>query len=417
MPGRVLAYVMAGGEGNRLQPLTQHRAKPAVPFGGSYRIIDFVLSNLVHSGINSIYILTQYKAQPLIDHVYRGWTQRVSGRDQFITVVPAQMQLGTEWYRGTADSVYQNLNLVDQYNPDVVLIFGADHIYKMNIAQMVRFHRDSGAKATVACLPVPREEASQFGIIDVDARGKVLSLIEKPDKPPGMPGNPGKSLASMGNYAFDPNLLREVLQEIGGNSEGQHDFGHNVLPGLADSGVVWAYDFSQNRIPGTAAGEEEAYWRDVGTLEAYYDANMDLKNVQPCLNLFNWKWPILTVNYNDPPTKFVFDDNGRRGELIQSTVAAGCIIAGGRAKDSILGRNVVLDAGSEVRESILMDNVHIGAGARIRRAIIDKNAYIPPGQWLGYDLAADRQRYHVTDSGLVVIPKAPETPETRERDV
>jgi glucose-1-phosphate adenylyltransferase len=416
-PIRVLAFVMAGGQGNRLQPLTCYRAKPAVPFGGSYRIIDFVLSNLLHSRITSIYILTQYKAQPIIDHVNRGWTPRVSGQHNFIQVVPAQMQIGESWYRGTADSVYQNLNLIHQFSPDVVLIFGADHIYKMNIGQMVEFHLDSRAKATVACLPVPREEGPAFGIMDVDERGQVKHFIEKPRNPPAMPRNPGYCLVSMGNYAFEPETLVEVLHDMAVAPGTQHDFGRDIIPALTQAGTTYAYDFSQNRIPGSASGGEQAYWRDVGTIEAYYDANLDLKNVEPRLNLFNWKWPILTVNYNDPPAKFVFDDAGRRGEAIQSVVCAGCILAGGHAKDSVLGRNVCLDSGSDVRDSIIMDNVYVGPGARIRRAIIDKNVRIARDQTIGYDPEADRRQYHVSETGIVILPKAPETPETRERDL
>ena len=414
---RVLAFVMAGGQGNRLQPLTCYRAKPAVPFGGSYRIIDFVLSNLVHSGITSIYILTQYKAQPIIDHVHRGWTPRVSGLHNFIQVVPAQMQLGENWYRGTADSVYQNLNLIQQFSPDIVLIFSADHIYKMNIGQMVEFHLDTRAKATVACLPVPRKEGSAFGIIDVDDRGQVKNFIEKPSDPPPMSGDPSQCMVSMGNYAFDPRTLMDVLQAMAASAGTHHDFGRDIVPALTQAGVTYAYNFSQNRIPGTAAGEEHPYWRDVGTLDAYYEASLDLKDVEPHLNLFNWKWPILTVNYNDPPAKFVFDDEGRRGEAIQSIVSAGCILAGGRAKDSVLGRNVVLDAGCDVRESILMDNVYIGEGVHVRRAIIDKNVRIAPGQTVGYDYEADRQNYHISENSIVIIPKAPETPETLERNL
>lgn len=414
---RVLAFVMAGGQGNRLQPLTCYRAKPAVPFGGSYRIIDFVLSNLLHSGVKSIYILTQYKAQPIIDHVHRGWAHRVSGQHNFIQVVPAQMQIGVDWYRGTADSVYQNLNLIHQLSPDVVLIFGADHIYKMNIGQMVEFHLDSRAKVTVACLPVPRAEGSAFGIMDVDERGRVKNFVEKPRDPPAIPGDPSQCLVSMGNYAFEPETLAEVLHAMAATTGTKHDFGRDIIPALTRAGVTYAYNFSQNRIPGTATGEEQAYWRDVGTLDAYYDANLDLKNVEPRLNLFNWKWPILTVNYNDPPAKFVFDDAGRRGEAIQSIVSAGCILAGGRAKDSVLGRNVFLDTGADVQDSIVMDNVHIGSRSRIRRAIIDKNVHIAPGQSIGYDLEADRQQYHISENGIVILPKAPETPETRERDL
>lgn len=417
VPARVLAFVMAGGQGERLLPLTRYRAKPAVPFGGCYRIIDFVLSSLVHSGISSIYILTQYRAQAIIDHVQRGWAHRVSGRYSFIQIVPAQMQIGAKWYRGTADSVYQNVNLIRELAPDVVLIFSADHIYKMNIRQMVEAHLDTRAKVTVACLPVPRAEGSAFGIMDVDERGQVKGFIEKPSEPPAIPGRPEECMVSMGNYAFEPKTLAEALHATAMTEEAQHDFGRDILPGLTQAGVAWAYDFAQNRIPGTAAGEEQAYWRDVGTLDAYYEANLDLKEVVPRLNLFNWKWPILTANYNDPPVKFVFDEAGRRGEAIHSMVSAGCILAGGRAQDSVLGRNIFLDSGCEVRESVLMDNVYVGPRARIYRAIIDKNVRIAPDQTVGCDLEADRQQYYVSDNGIVVIPKSPETPETRERDL
>lgn len=415
--GRILAFVMAGGQGDRLQPLTRHRAKPAVPFGGRYRIVDFVLSNLINSHITSIYVLTQYKAQPVLAHIQRGWAHRVSGQHNFIQVVPAQMQLGSQWYRGTADAVYQNLNLIRQFRASAVVVFGADHIYKMNIRQMVEYHLDLGAKATVACLPVPRAEGSAFGIMDVDEKNQVKGFIEKPQYPPGMPGKADWCLASMGNYVFEPETLVEALQTAAAVPDTNHDFGRDIIPALTRDGAVYAYDFAQNRIPGSADREEQPYWRDVGTIEAYYGANLDLKNVQPQLNLFNWKWPIMSANYNDPPAKFVFDDVGRRGEAVQSIVSPGCVLGGGYAKDSILGRNVFLDAGCDVRESVLLDNVYVGPGARVRRAVIDKNNRIEAGQTVGYDAAADRLRYHVSQTGIVVIPKAHETPESRERDV
>lgn len=413
----MLAFVMAGGRGERLDPLTRYRTKPAVPFGGRYRIVDFVLSNLINSGISAIYVLTQYKAQSVLEHIQRGWARRVTGRDNFIQVVPAQMQLGNDWYQGTADAVYQNLSLLQQYDPDIVVIFGADHIYKMNIGQMVEFHLEVGAKATVACLPVPRQEASSFGIVHADERSVVKGFLEKPAAPPCIPAKPDLSLASMGNYVFDPATLVEVLSADAERPDSQHDFGRNIFPELSRGGLAHAYDFSQNRIPGSFTQDELGYWRDVGTLEAYFEANLDLKNVQPQLNLYNWKWPIMTARFNDPPAKFVFDEAGRRGAAVQSIVSPGCILAGGYAKDSVLGRNVHLDAGCEVLESILLDNVYVGGGTHIRRAIIDKNVQIAPGVTIGYDLEADRRLYHVTETGLVVIPKAPETRDTRERNL
>lgn len=417
LPQRILAFVMAGGRGERLDPLTRYRTKPAVPFGGRYRIVDFVLSNLVNSDITAIYVLTQYKAQSVLEHIQRGWMGRVSGRQSFVQVVPAQMQMGSRWYRGTADAIYQNLNLLHTFDPDVVVVFGADHIYKMNIRQMVEFHCQSGARATVACLPVPRSTASCFGVVDVDERGKIKRFLEKPARPPGVPTRREHSLVSMGNYVFDPPTLIEALRADAARARSTHDFGRDVFPELTRAGLAYAYDFGQNRIPGVFIPEELAYWRDVGTIEAYYEANLDLKSVEPQLNLFNWKWPIMTARFNDPPAKFVFDEAERRGAAVQSIVSPGCILAGGYVKDSVLGRNVFVDAGSEVHDSILLDNTYIGPGARVRRAIIDKNVHIEAGQTVGENQEADRERYHVSQTGIVVIPKASETPETRERNL
>ena len=414
-PRRILAFVMAGGRGERLDPLTRYRTKPAVPFGARYRIIDFVLSNLVNSGIHAIYVLTQYKAQSVLEHIQMGWTSQVAGRDNFIHAVPAQMQVGKGWYRGTADAVFQNIDLLQQYDPDVVVIFAADHIYKMNIRHMVEFHLESGSKATLACLPVPREEATSFGVVGVDRKYRVTSFLEKPADPPGMPGKPDTSYVSMGNYVFDPKVLVESLRADDADADSQHDFGRNIFPILTETSQAYAYDFSKNRIPGRAHEDEMAYWKDVGTIETYFEANLDLKNVRPQLNLYNWKWPILTSNYNDPPAKFVFDDNGRRGMAVQSVVSPGCILAGGYIKDSVLGRNVFLDEGSDVQDSIILDNVYIGPGCRIRNTIIDKNVRIEAGEAVGYDAKFDRKRYFVSESGIVVVPKSPETRETRAR--
>ncbi|MEE8122284.1 MAG: glucose-1-phosphate adenylyltransferase [Anaerolineales bacterium] len=414
-PRRILAFVMAGGRGERLDPLTRYRTKPAVPFGARYRIIDFVLSNLVNSGIHAIYVLTQYKAQSVLEHIQMGWMNQVAGRDNFIHAVPAQMQLGQGWYRGTSDAVFQNMNLLQQYDPDVVVIFAADHVYKMNIRQMVEFHLEAGSKATVACLPVPREEATSFGVVGVDRKYRVTSFLEKPADPPGMPGKPDTSYVSMGNYVFDPKVLVESLRADDADADSQHDFGRNIFPNLAEASQAYAYDFSKNRIPGRAHESEMASWKDLGTIDSYFEANLDLKNVRPQLNLYNWKWPILTSNYNDPPAKFVFDDTGRRGMAVQSVVSPGCILAGGYIKDSVLGRNVFLDEGSDVRDSIILDNVYIGPGCRIRNTIIDKNVRIEAGEAVGYDAKFDRKRYFVSESGIVVVPKSPETRETRAR--
>ncbi len=413
---RLLALVMAGGRGARLYPLTLERAKPAVPFGARYRIIDFVLSNLVNSGIRAIYVLTQYKAQSLVEHIQRTWSMRNSYSD-FVTVVPAQMRIGESWYRGTADSVYQNFQMVEDYRPDLVLVFGADHVYKMNVRQMVDFHIDRNALGTVACIPTPVSEASSFGVVKTEPDGRITGFQEKPDRDIfTMPGDPTRCLASMGNYVFAPGPLAAALLRDA-EAESHHDFGRNILPEMLKSGRVYAYDFSQNRIPGVTDAGEHAYWRDVGTIEAYYEANLDLKNVVPHFNLYNWEWPILSANYPDPPSKLVFDDPERRGMVLQSIIAGGCIIAGGFVKDSLLGRNVFVGEGSEIRDSILLDNVHVGRRARIQRAIIDKNVRVADGDHIGHDLARDAIRHHVSDGGITVVAKARDTLVTRSRDL
>jgi glucose-1-phosphate adenylyltransferase len=412
---RLLSLVMAGGRGSRLFPLTRDRAKPAVPFGGRYRIIDFVLSNLVNSGVRAIYVLTQYKAQSLVEHIQRTWGMRSSYSD-FVTVVPAQMRIGESWYRGTADSVYQNYHLVEDYKPDAILVFGADHVYKMNVRQMVNFHVERKAVATVACIPIPISEASSFGIVETDTEGRIIGFQEKPEKDPTtIPGDPTRCLASMGNYIFAPGPLAESLV-ADASAESHHDFGRNILPELVGTGRVFAYDFSQNRIPGVSDAGELGYWRDVGTIESFYEATLDLKNVVPHLNLYNWEWPILSANYPDPPSKLVFDDSSRRGVLLQSLVSSGCIISGGFVKDCVLGRNVVIGEGAEVRDSILFDNVTVGRGARIQRAIIDKNVRVADGDHIGHDLARDAIRHHVSDEGITVVAKARDTLLTRSRD-
>lgn len=415
---RVLAVVLAGGKGERLFPLTKYRSKPAVPFGGAYRVIDFVLSNLINSGIDAIYILVQYKAQSLINHIQRAWSFVSQARDSFATIVPAQMQIGDIWYRGTADAIYQNLNLIEQYAPDAVAIFGADHVYKMNIGQMVDYHFDRGAAATVACLPIPAAEVKSFGVVAVDGAYRINSFVEKPDPDaaPLMPGQPDKALVSMGNYIFDTHVLIDVLVDDAARGGG-HDFGRNVFPAMVERMDVYAYDFTSNRIPVHRGHEiERPYWRDVGTLRSYYDCNMDLRSVTPELNLYNWAWPIIGANFNTPPAKFVFEEPARTGRALQSIVAGGCIIAGGFVRDSVLFRNVAVDEGAEVSEAILMDNVVIGRGARVHRAILDKNVHIPPGAAIGFDPEADQARgYFVDESGLTVIAKVAETPESRAR--
>ncbi len=412
---RYLAFIMAGGKGSRLNPLTLDRAKPAVPFGGRYRIIDFVLSNMANSGIRAVYVLTQYKSQSLAEHVQRTWGAR-STFGQFVTVVPAQMRTGEQWYRGTADSVFQNLHLVDEFRADAILVFGADHIYKMNIRQMTDYHHEKNAMATIACLPIPVAEAHQFGVVQVDGDGRVVGFQEKPERDPiTIPGDPAHCLGSMGNYVFQPGSL---IDELRADSENQsyHDFGRDILPAMLKSGRVFAYNFGLNRIRGVSDEIENAYWRDVGTIDAYYEANMDLKNVVPSLNLYNWDWPILTAQFPDPPAKLVFDEETRRGIAVQSILSGGCIVAGGFVKDSVLGRNVFVDAGADVRDSLLFDNVYVGRNARVYRAIVDKNVRIAEGDHIGHDLARDALRFTVSEGGVTVVQKAKDTLLTRSRN-
>lgn len=400
---RVLAFVLAGGKGTRLYPLTKERAKPAVPFGGQYRIIDFVLSNLVNSGIYSTYVLIQFKSQSLLQHLAEGWEVGGLLNTQFIIPVPAQMRApGETWYRGTADAIYQNINLIEQADPHLVLIFGADHIYRMNIREMIEFHELKRAQCTVAAIPCEKRLSKEFGAIETSADGAILGFHEKKEDVPSMPGHPDMFLASMGNYIFSTGLLLRELYADAENENSSHDFGRDILPNLVGRSEMYAYDFQTNSIPGDPEGAVP-YWRDVGTLDAYYDASMDLRAVTPALNLFNRQWPLRTAGYGDPPAKFTFDEEGRRGQAIDSIVAPGSILSGGLVRNSIIGRGVRVHTGAVVEGCVIFDNCDIGRHARIRRAILDKNVRIPQGTQIGYDLAKDGQLYHVTESGIVVI--------------
>ena len=401
---RVLGIVLAGGKGTRLYPLTRERAKPAVPFGGKYRIVDFVLSNFVNSGIYSIYVLTQFRSQSLLQHLSEGWQFGGMLKSNFITNVPAQMRSETEsWYQGTADAIYQNINLIEQSEPHLVAIFGADHIYRMNIANMIDFHMTKQAEVSVAAIPVPRQHAVEFGVIEAADDGRIMGFHEKNPDAPTMPGDSSRVYASMGNYIFSTSTLLDLLNEDAKAPGSDHDFGRDILPKLAGKGPIYAYNFENNRIPGEA-GDPIPYWRDVGTIDAYYEANMDLNHVKPELNLYNREWPVRSTSYPDPPAKFVFDEEGRRGEAIDSIVSGGCILAGGLVRKSVLGRGVRVHTGAVVEACVIMDNCDIGRRAKLRRAILDKNVHIPEDTEVGYDLEADRaQGWHVTDSGIVVI--------------
>src|SRR5579863_4651502 len=409
---RTLALIMAGGQGTRLHPLTRDRAKPAVPFGGKYRIVDFVLSNMVNSQIYSIYLLVQWRSQSLIEHLKDGWQFGRIMHDHFILPVPAQMRLGENWYQGTADAIFQNLNLIDDFKPDLVAVFGADHIYRMDIQQMIDFHLERKAAISVATLPVPVSEADQFGVAEVDSGLRIVAFHEKSATPPTMPGAPDRCLASMGNYLFDPDILTQALIEDAQDASSDHDFGKNILPDLINRVPVYAYNFRTNSIRGDSE-LNLAYWRDVGTLDAYYEANMDLRDARPHLNLYNPYWPLRGAYFDQPPAKFVFNENGRRGLALHSVISEGCIVSGGAIRNSVLGRSVKVHSYSLVEDSVIMDYAEIGQRAKIRRAIIDKNVYVPECEEIGYDLERDRQRFFVTDSGLVVIPKGPK----RERSV
>jgi glucose-1-phosphate adenylyltransferase len=365
-----------------------------------------VLSNFINSGISSIYVLTQFKAQSLVEHLQEGWQVPSVLRNQFVIAVPAQMRTGADWYRGTADAVYQNLHLVKRAHPRFVAVFGADHVYRMNIRQMMEYHLRKEAGVTVPALPVTLEEAPHYGVMEVDDDWRILGFEEKPEAPKSIPAEPDRALASMGNYLFDTELLLRAVEEDATNVQSTHDFGRDILPRLVREGrKIYAYDFRTNRIQTAMKGEEQSYWRDVGTIEAYYEANMDLRAVNPTFNLYNRHWPIRTVSYGDPPAKFVFDEEGRRGMALDSIVAEGTIISGSVIRASVIGRNVRIHSFCQIDGAVIMNLVEIGRGCRIRRAIIDKNVVIPPGTEIGYNAEKDRERYFVTETGIVVIPR------------
>jgi len=399
---RVLGIILAGGKGSRLYPLTKERTKPAVPFGGKYRIIDFVLSNFVNSGIYSIYVLTQFKSQSLLQHLTEAWHFSPLLQDQYIIPVPAQMRQGEHWYKGTSDAIYQNIHLLETSQPEMVAVFGADHIYRMFFSQMYGDHREKGAKGTIAALPMRVEEALEFGTMAIDENWQIVDFKEKVVDPPEIPGRPGWTLASMGNYLFDTDILVDELHRDAADPNSHHDFGKDMLPDMIHEHPIYAYDFFSNVVPGELP-ENRGYWRDVGTIEAYFEANMDLRSVKPLLNLYNYEWPLRTAEYPQGPSKFTFDEDGKRGQAINSVVAEGCILAGGEVRDSILGRRIYIDNGVQIENSIVMDDCHIGQGSRIRKAIINKNAKIEPGTIIGYDEAADREKYQVSSTGIVVV--------------
>ncbi len=399
-----IAMVLAGGKGERLSPLTLRRAKPSVAFGGKYKIIDFVLSSLFNSGIKKVYILTQYRAYSLNKHIRESWGKWTGLGEFYVDISPETSSESEEWFKGTADAILQYLRFVESTDADYVAIFGGDHIYKMDVTQMINFHRKNKADITIAALEVPVVEASRFGIFSVDEESRVNNFAEKPVTPERIPGRE-TCYASMGNYIFPTRKLIKVLQEAK-KSHADLDFGKHVIPMmLANGDRVFAYNFNDNVVPGMTK-EERGYWRDVGTIDSYYEANMDLINVSPQLNLYNYKWPILTNQGNLPPAKTVFDDDDRRGQNIDSYVCAGCITSGGTVRRSIIGPRCKINSYSLVEDSILFENVTVGRNVKIRKTIIDKNVVIPDGSTIGYNPEADRSRgYTVTESGIVVVPR------------
>ncbi|MGY2573622.1 glucose-1-phosphate adenylyltransferase [Vibrio sp. C8] len=396
----VLGMILAGGEGSRLMPLTETRSKPSVPFGGSYRLIDFALNNFVNADLMRIYVLTQFKSQSLYIHMKKGWN--VSGiTNRFIDIIPAQMRDGKRWYEGTADAIYQNIVFVEQSGAADVCIFGSDHVYKMDIRQMLESHLKKEAKLTVAALRMPRTEASKFGVIEVDSEGQMIGFEEKPENPKSIPGDPDWCLVSMGNYIFKSTVLCEELREDAVNPESSHDFGKDIIPKMFPHGGVYVYDFSQNKIKGEI---ETTYWRDVGSIESYWSAHMDLLAKNPPFSLYNRSWPLHTYYPPLPPATFV-DSGERKVKVTDSLISGGSYIQGSTIYKSVLGFRSNIAAGSLISESVILGDVKVGAGCSIKRAIIDKHVEIAPGTVIGENLELDRQRFHVSDGGIVVIAK------------
>ncbi len=394
----VLSIVLAGGEGKRLMPLTADRAKPGVPFGGTYRLIDFVLSNLANSDLTKICVLTQYKSHSLDRHISLTWRMD-SILGSYVTTVPAQQRTGRQWFQGSADAIYQSMNLIGDEDPEYVVVFGADNIYRMDVEQMVQAHIDSGLDCTVAGIRVPRSQASAFGIIDADASGKISRFLEKPDDPPGLPDSPDESFASMGNYVFTRKAFVDALIADAADVNSRHDMGGDIIPGFVEAGRSQVYDFRDNDVPGSTEKDRD-YWRDVGTIEAYHAAHMDLVNVEPEFNLYNRKWPIWTLQAQLPGAKFTL-----RGTAEDSIVSAGCIISGGDVDRSVLSPNVMVDKWARIEESVIFSGCRIGRNAVVRRAILDKGVIVPDGVEIGTNHDHDRARGFFVENGITVVPK------------
>ncbi|MEV8219356.1 glucose-1-phosphate adenylyltransferase [Microbacterium sp. NPDC077391] len=404
-PKKVFGIILAGGEGKRLMPLTADRAKPAVPFGGQYRLIDFAISNLINSGLRQVVVLTQYKSHSLDRHVSQNW--RMSALlDSYVTSVPAQQRLGKRWFSGSADAILQSLNLINDEKPDIVVVIGADHVYRMDFQQMIDAHIASGAPATVAGIRQPIALASQFGVIDADPdTGRIRDFLEKPADPVGLSDSPDEVLVSMGNYVFNADALVAAVEADGESASSGHDMGGDIIPYFVQRGEAGYYDMKQNDVPGSSP-RDRSYWRDVGTIDSYFDAHMDLISTLPIFNLYNTDWPIRTQNVNMPPAKFVRDAVGRIGNAIDSIVAAGSVLSGTHIERSVIGLRGVALGGSTITDSVLLDNVHMGLGSRVRRAVLDKNVILEDGATVGVDRERDLERgFTVTDSGITVVGK------------
>jgi glucose-1-phosphate adenylyltransferase len=406
---KVFGVVLAGGEGKRLTPLTRDRAKPAVPFGGNYRLVDFALSNLVNSGYRRIVVLTQYKSHSLDTHLAKTW--RMSPMlGNYVAPVPAQMRTGRSWFAGSADAVYQNLNIIRDERPDYICVFGADNLYRMDASQMVDQHIESGAGVTVAGLRVPIEQAGAFGVIEPGEGGRIRAFHEKPSDPIGLDDDPSQVYASMGNYVFTTEALIDALREDAADDGSKHDMGGDIITGMVSRGDAGVYDFVRdNEVPGST-DRDRGYWRDVGTIDAYHEAHLDLVSVHPIFNLYNLEWPIYTWNDPLPPAKFVFDEDGRRGTALDSMICSGVVISGGRVRRSVVSPGVQVHSFAEVERSVLLHGAEIGRGSIVRNAIIDKKVQIPPGSRIGVDPDHDRARFHVSDGGVVVIGKGDTVP-------
>ncbi len=397
-----VALILAGGRGSRLKQLTDWRAKPGVPFGGKFRIVDFPLSNCMNSGIRRIGVVTQYKSHSLIKHIQRGWGFLRGEFNEFVDLLPAQQRVAEEtWYKGTADAVYQNLDILRVYKPEYVLILAGDHVYKMDYGEMIAHHVRNEADMTVACIQVPKNEASAFGVMAVDAEGRVVEFAEKPDNPPAMPGDPDVSLCSMGIYVFNAAFLFDQLVRDADDNLSEHDFGKNIIPHMIKAGYrIYAHSFSESCV---RREDEEPYWRDVGTVDAYWEANLDLARITPELNLYDKDWPIWTYQEQLPPAKFVFDEENRRGKAVDSMVSGGCIISGAIVRRSVLFSNVRVKEGAYLEEAVVLPDVDIGEGSILKKVVIDKGCKILPGMSIGVDRAEDEKRFHVTDKGVTLV--------------